>query len=85
MIWHVSPLREYRGHGPLKNIPVYGPPSFHCAQTSNRNALPPLFSFFGLFVCFSIRLEYLFIYQSIIFENRKEGRENVIVIGHGDI
>lgn len=77
MIWHVSPLREYRGHGPLKNIPVYGPPSFHCAQTSNRNALPPLFSFFGLFDSFAFRFDSnisLYISQSFSRIEKREER-----------
>lgn len=71
MIWHVSPLREYRGHAPLKNICGRAPsPPLHCAQTLSRNAPP----FFFLFICFSIRLEYLFTYRRV--ENRKEGGEN---------
>lgn len=48
MIWHVSPLREYRGHAPLKNICGRAPsPPLHCAQTPSRNAPPFFFCLFA--------------------------------------
>lgn len=80
MIWHVSPLREYRGHGPLKNIPV----DERAAISSSLCTNSPTETLFLLLPFFSVYLlldsARISLYTS---KSRGEGGENrrgVIVI-----